>query len=593
MAYWLPMTFTAASGTGDPLRVRRALVRHEHGDGRRWLAFADPVDHFTASTLDEVGDALDAAEAASRAGHWVVGFVSYDAAPAFDPALRSHRDPGTPLVAFAAFADARPSRGPAGRPFNAGRWVPTITQDVYETAIRHIRELIAAGETYQVNYTLRLHATFEGDPEGLFAALCRAQRADHLAFVDLDGAAVCSASPELFLRRTGDHIETRPMKGTRPRHPDPVVDRTLADELLASEKDRSENTMIVDMARNDLGRVAHVGSVLTTALHTVESYPTVHQLTSTVTARTDCSLRELFDATFPGASITGAPKVATSHIIHSLESEPRGVYTGAVGLIEPGGDAEFNIAIRTAWVDRRRGTATYGVGGGIVWDSDETAEWHEAHDKARVLHRATRPFRLLETLAWEPGAGPILLDRHMRRLADSAAHFGFDCDVDEVTRRLGAIRSIGPLRLRVCSARTARSRCSSRTSRREPHPVAPGDRRPPGVRRRRVPAPQDHPPRSLRRSSRPGPGRRRCRAVERARRADRDHDRQPGARSRRSGGDPTGGERPARRDASGGAAGQRTDPGGRPASRRSRPRPCRVVHQLGTGVDARRDRHLP
>jgi len=299
---------------------------------------------------------------------------------------------------------------------------------------------------------MRLRADFDGDPEGLFAALCRAQRADHLAFVDLGDAAVCSASPELFVRRTGRQVETRPMKGTRPRHPDPVVDRDLAEELLASGKDRAENTMIVDMARNDLGRIAEVGTVETTALHTVESYPTVHQLTSTVVADTDASLAELFTATFPGASITGAPKVTTTRIITELENEPRGIYTGAVGLIEPGGDAEFNIAIRTAWVDRRRGQATYGVGGGIVWDSDETAEWQEAHDKARVLHRATRPFRLLETLGWDPGAGPILLDRHLHRLAGSAAYFGFDCDIEEVRRRLGAIRADTARRIRVLLA---------------------------------------------------------------------------------------------------------------------------------------------
>jgi para-aminobenzoate synthetase/4-amino-4-deoxychorismate lyase len=412
------------------------------------VSFADPIDHFVATTLDEVGPAVAAAEAAALAGQWVVGMVSYDAGPAFDSAIDSHRADNVPLVAMASFSEARPSRGPAGRTFSTGEWIPSNSQDEFEAAVRTIRGHIAAGETYQVNYTMRLQADFEGDPEGLFAALCRAQRADHLAFLDLGDAAVCSASPELLIRRVGRQLETRPMKGTRPRHPDPVIDRNLADELVTSEKDRAENTMIVDMARNDLGRICEIGTVETTALHSVESYPTVHQLTSTVIGQTDASLREIFDATFPGASITGAPKVATSRIITALESLPRGIYTGAVGVIEPGGDAEFNIAIRTAWVDRTTGRATYGVGGGIVWDSNETAEWNEAHDKARVLHRATRPFRLLETLGWEPGAGPILLDRHMERLAHSASHFGFDCDIEEVKRRLGAVRAEEPKRLR-------------------------------------------------------------------------------------------------------------------------------------------------
>lgn len=443
-----------ASGPGPAdRRVTRALVRHEATEGRRWLAFDRPHDWFVADTLAEVGPAIDAAEAAARAGQWVVGLVSYDAGPAFDRAIRSRRDPRVPLVSFAAFGEARPSRGPAGREFRAGEWRPSVDRAGFEAAIARIKDHIAAGDTYQVNHTLRLEADFEGDPEGLFAALCRAQRADHLAYLELgDGAAVCSASPELFLRRRGDVVLTRPMKGTRPRHPDPVADRDLADELVASEKDRAENTMIVDMARNDLGRVARIGSLRTTALHTVESYPTVHQLTSTVTARSDAALRDLLAATFPGASITGAPKVATTRLITELESEPRGIYTGSVGVLQPGGDVELNIAIRTAWVDRRARRAVYGVGGGIVWDSDPEAEWFEAHDKARVLHRATRPFRLLETLAWHPESGALLLERHLDRLARAATHFGFDCDLEEVRRRLGTVRADGPRRLRLLVA---------------------------------------------------------------------------------------------------------------------------------------------
>ncbi len=433
----------------EPLRLCRALVRHDSDQGRRWLEFRNPVAHFLAADLSEVGPTLDAVEAAAAQGLWLLGIVSYDAAPAFDEALLSLRDPTVPLVAFAAFGEPRPSRGPAGRAFTAQAWAPSADQQTFESAVESIRELIAVGDTYQVNYTLRLHSDFAGDPEGLFAALCRAQRADHLAFLDFGAAAVCSASPEQLISRRGTSVVTRPMKGTRPRHPDPMIDRDLANELVRSEKDRAENTMIVDMARNDLGRVAEVGSVRVAKLHTVESYPTVHQLTSTVTAETNASLREVLAATFPGASITGAPKVAASRVIAELEAEPRGIYTGSVGVVEPGGNAEFNIAIRTAWIDQRSGRAVYGIGGGIVWDSEPTAEWHEAHDKARVLHRATRPFRLLETLAWEPGAGPILLDRHLVRLTACAEHFGFDLDPGEVRRRLDAIRAEVTQRVRI------------------------------------------------------------------------------------------------------------------------------------------------
>jgi len=456
----------------DAWLLRRALVRHDSAQGRRWLEFREPLRHFVATEVHEVGPTIEAVEAAAKQGLWLVGFVSYDAAPAFDEALWSRRDPTVPLVAFGAFQQPHLSRGPAGRNFSALSWVPNIDRKTYEATIGTIRELIAAGETYQVNYTMRLHSDFSGDPEGLFAALCRAQRADHLAYLNYGNVAVCSASPEQLISRHGTSLVTRPMKGTRPRNLDPMVDRQLANALVRSEKDRAENTMIVDIARNDLGRVARIGSVRVAKLHTIESYPTVHQMTSTIAAESSASLREVLEATFPGASITGAPKIAASKIIAQLETEPRGIYTGSVGVVEPGGDAEFNIAIRTVWVDQRVGRATYGVGGGIVWDSVPSAEWHEAHDKAAVLHQATRPFRLLETLAWEPGAGAILLDRHLTRLAACAEHFGFDLDVGEVRRKLGAIRGNTTQRVRVLVAADGAIEVQlSDLSAASPHPV--------------------------------------------------------------------------------------------------------------------------
>jgi len=431
------------------LSLNRALVRYPTDGGRRWLAFDQPVDQFIAWEPHQVLPTLERIDLASQAGFWVVGMISYDSAPAFDSALSARRNPSVPLVAFASFGEARNSRGPAGGEFEIGDWSTSCDQNQYESAVGNIRERIAAGDTYQVNFTMRFHADFHGDPEAFFAELSRAQRADHLAYLDLGDHAVCSASPELFLRRKGSLITTRPMKGTRPRHPDPSIDRTLANDLAKSEKDRAENTMIVDMCRNDLGRVVEIGSLRTPSLHTIETYPTVHQMTSTATGRSNSGLVDLLAATFPGASITGAPKVATSRIIEELESEPRGVYCGAVGAVEPGGNLELNIAIRTAWIDQAEHRVTYASGGGIVWDSDPTDEWHEALDKARVLTRATEPFQLLETIAWQPGSGALLLDRHLRRLTAAAAHFGFDLDVGEVRRRVEATQSSGPATMRV------------------------------------------------------------------------------------------------------------------------------------------------
>lgn len=447
-----PDTLPAAAIPAQAMTVRNALLRLPTPDGRRWLQFSNPVDSIVVWELDGVRDALDRIDEWCTAGNWAVGMVSYDAAPAFDSALSALRNPLVPLLAFGLFDGHEPSRGPAGRSFEVGDWYAARDQSEYERDVASLKGPIAAGETYQTNYTMRLRSSFTGDPLGLFEALARAQRADHLCFLDLGTAAACSASPELFFHRADGVLTSRPMKGTRPRHPDPVEDQKLIDDLVSSEKDRAENTMIVDMTRNDLGRIATVGTLAVPALHAVETYATVHQLTSTVTAESSASLSEVFDALFPGASITGAPKVSTSQIIAEIEGDPRGIYTGAMGAVGPDGFAEFNISIRTAWVDRDQGTIEYGVGGGIVWDSDPTAEWLEAHDKAKVLHRACRPLRLLETIGWEPRAGAMLLDRHLSRVAKAADHFGYDIDISEVRRLIDSVDSDVPARIRLLVA---------------------------------------------------------------------------------------------------------------------------------------------
>jgi len=400
-------------------------------------------------------------EAAAADGLWAVGFVSYDAGPAFDPAIASHRAEGTPLLAFGLFSEALPDAfDPEDLPgsFSTGPWTPSVDQAHYESGVRAVKEHIAAGDTYQVNLTLRLHAAFEGDPLGLFRALARSQQGDHLVYLDFGTHALCSASPELFFRRSpltdgGSQLFSKPMKGTRGRSADPAEDADLADALVDSEKDRAENTMIVDMMRNDFGRIARIGTVRVPDLHVVESYPTVHQMVSSVTAETDASLTEVFASTFPPASITGAPKVSTSRIITTLEDDGRGAYCGAAGLVAPDGRAEFNVAIRSVWIDQSTGRATYGTGGGIVWDSDPTDEWFETRTKTRVLESAPARFELFETMLYVAGGSNIpgitLLDRHLARLTSSAERFGFDLDLDEVRRRLESIEARSPQRVRL------------------------------------------------------------------------------------------------------------------------------------------------
>jgi para-aminobenzoate synthetase/4-amino-4-deoxychorismate lyase len=371
--------------------------------------------------------------------------VAYEAAPAFDPALTVQAPDGSlPLLRFALFRERITGRPPSIEEAEGALalrpWVPSIPAERYIEEIQRIREWIAAGETYQVNHTFRLRTSFSGDSRAeaaLYARLVLAQRAAYSAHLCFDDVSILSISPELFFRWQGEALELRPMKGTRPRGRWPAEDDALAAELLASAKDRAENVMIVDLLRNDAGRVALPGSVHVRRLFEVERYETVHQLTSTIRARTrpGTGLTDLFRTLFPSGSITGAPKIRTSALIAELEDSPRGVYTGAVGFVSRE-EAVWNVAIRTLVLDHRTGTAELGVGSGITYDSDAATEYRECLSKAEFARRAPNDFRLLETLLWEPDEGFFLLAGHLARLGDSARYFGFRCDREEIERRL-------------------------------------------------------------------------------------------------------------------------------------------------------------
>jgi para-aminobenzoate synthetase/4-amino-4-deoxychorismate lyase len=396
-----------------------------------------------------------AVEDAVAAGLSAAGFITYEAAPGLDTALRVRESEGIPLVWFGLYDRAEPldALAPPDGSFSTGDWEPSIARPDYERAIARIKQYIAAGDTYQVNYTLRLRAGFRGDPYAFFRALCRAQRGICSAFVQTDDWAFCSASPELFFALDGDSVISRPMKGTARRGLTWEADEANATQLRDSEKNRAENIMIVDMIRNDLGRVADAGSVRVESLFDVERYPTLLQMTSTVSARTPASVGAIIGALFPCASVTGAPKVRTMEIIRELESAPRGIYTGAIGYVLPGRRARFSVAIRTVAVDVRRGRAEYGVGGGIVWDSDTAGEYEECRTKARILTAERPEFELLETLLWTPAEGYFLLDRHLRRMERSAAYFGYALDLakvrDRLTESANGFREPQRVRLRV------------------------------------------------------------------------------------------------------------------------------------------------
>ena len=406
----------------------------QDGQRRRWLSFGEPIRVLKAELTDQVFAALHEAEQAVEAeGLYAAGFVAYEAAPGFDPALKVREQPDLPLLWLGLFPapEVWSDLPVTALAHTLGTWEPAIDRATYRQAIAAIKEQIAAGYTYQINYTFPLGAAFSGEPWPLFTQLALAQRGRYAAYVDTGRHVVCSASPELFFQKADGVLTSRPMKGTAPRGRTFTEDEAQRAWLFASEKNRAENVMIVDMIRNDMGRIAEVGSVRVPALFEVERYPTVLQMTSTVTSRTNASVADVFKALFPCASITGAPKVSAMGIIADLEPAARGVYTGAIGYLAPGGRAQFNVAIRTVVVDRQTGRATYGVGSGVVWDSDADEEYDECLLKARVLGVQRPDFELLETMLWRPETGVFLLDRHLERLAGSAEYFGMAVDLGE------------------------------------------------------------------------------------------------------------------------------------------------------------------
>jgi para-aminobenzoate synthetase / 4-amino-4-deoxychorismate lyase len=415
------------------------IVLHDEKE-RRWLHFRQPVHVYQTTALREVLPLLETVEARVESeGLWAAGFLAYEAAPAFDRALQTHApSPTFPLLWFGLYPAPTtihldPAPYPPSPPLP---WQPSVTPAAYEAAIAAIKEQIAAGLTYQVNYTYRLRAPFTGDPWRYFLELVAAQEPGYGAYVDTGRFTICSASPELFVRRDGETVTSRPMKGTAPRGLTWEDDRRQSAWLHQSEKNRAENVMIVDMIRNDVGRVARPGSVAVPELFTVERYPTVWQMTSTVTAATVVAHSRLLQAMFPCASITGAPKRSTMRIIAALEPEPRHIYTGSIGYLAPDQRLQLNVAIRTVLVDRETGEAEYGVGGGIVWDSTPGDELAETGHKARVLTTRRPPFQLLETMRWQPDSGYFLLEDHLQRLQRSADYFGFPCDLEAITARL-------------------------------------------------------------------------------------------------------------------------------------------------------------
>ncbi len=403
-----------------------ALQRHFYPEQAEWWEFRDAEKLLETYDLNEVPTLLQQAWEASQRGLHAVGWIAFEAAAAFDPAFETHApEPGLPLLRFTLFRQGQRGLSPrAPQDFRISQLKPLWSEADFCQKVAQIKEAIAAGETYQVNLTYPLEGQFSGDPWSLFRSLRLGQAARHQAYLEEEDQILLSASPELFFRWEKGRIHCRPMKGTAK----PGREQRLSD----SPKDRAENVMIVDMIRNDLGRLASPGSVRVEDLFRIEAYPSLLQMTSGIRAEAPCSPADWMKVLFPCASITGAPKAKTMEWIRKLEQGPRGVYTGAIGGFFPEGPSEFNVAIRSARLRRSDKHLRYSVGCGIVWDSEAETEYKESRLKAKVLTQLANEFELLETLAWTPRGGCPLWPRHRKRIVDSAQALGFSLQAKQL-----------------------------------------------------------------------------------------------------------------------------------------------------------------
>lgn len=392
------------------------------------LRFTQPIKELIAKELNQVEAVLQAVNDYQAKGFYVVGYVSYEAASAFDSHFQvsSHRLAGEYLAYFTVHDQVQTedfplTYAPVDLP---NQWKPNISKERYDEAIADIKSQIRQGNTYQVNYTLELSQRFKADAWKIYQRLMVEQGAGYNAYIAYDDKRILSVSPELFFKRFGNTLVTRPMKGTTARKPQFKADLEAKAWLAADFKNRAENMMIVDLLRNDMGRICRTGTVKVYKLCDVEQYRTVWQMTSTIEGELDpsTSLLQIFQALFPCGSITGAPKISTMAIINRLEERPRGIYCGTIGICLPNGRAIFNVPIRT--LQMQGDQAYYGVGGGITWDSQAGDEYEETRQKSAVLTQVSPPFALITTAKVEKGQIKFY-NEHLKRLKEAAQYYEY------------------------------------------------------------------------------------------------------------------------------------------------------------------------
>ncbi|MFM1816055.1 MAG: hypothetical protein RLZ98_2750 [Pseudomonadota bacterium] len=432
----------------EPFSHTFVLIDDSREDGAGALLFEQPEEIIAAHLPGEVDKALARLSETLASARYVAGFMSYELGYALEPRLAPLMPSARrcPLLWFGVFDAPRTLDATAAADWLETRAAPghglallgpDFDEQAYLERFARVEEAIYAGDLYQANLTFKYRFALSGNPLSLYRAMRSAQPVRHAAYIAAPTFTVMSASPEQYLTIREGHIETRPMKGTAPRKEDAAADRRAREDLAADEKNRAENLMIVDLMRNDLGRIAKVGSVEAPKLFEVETYATVHQMVSLVRARLreNVSISDLVRGVFPPGSVTGAPKIRAMELIRELEAEPRGVYCGAIGMFAPDGSADFNVAIRTA-VYFADGTGEFGIGSGIVADSSGTDEYAECLLKMKFFEACTGDFRLIESLRWTKESGYWLLDEHIARLARSAQALGFALDLPLARVRL-------------------------------------------------------------------------------------------------------------------------------------------------------------
>lgn len=426
---------------------------HNHNS----FLFTNPSDIIVCYKADKLNEAFDLLERSIESNKYLAGFISFEAGFCFEEIAEKELE-NFPLLWFGVYEspiifdhkeavfshsvdlqnDLKSFTNCDDQSYIIKDIESNIKKDEYTGDINYIREAISNGETYQVNYTFKMKFQFEGSTEKLFYDLCTKQSVSYSAFIRFGGWDILSISPELFFRKDKDKLIVKPMKGTIKRGVNNIDDINKSYELYNSAKNRAENVMIVDLLRNDIGKISRISSVKVNKLYEIEKYETLFQMTSTIESQLkhDINWTNLIKSIFPSGSVTGAPKINTMRIIDKLEKEPRGVYTGSIGYIAPYNCGVFNVAIRTVVINKDKKCGEMGVGSGIVYDSDAETEFEECLLKANFLTSKHIDFQLIETILLQDGKY-YLLDLHLKRLKESSEYFGFRYDEEEIIKALG------------------------------------------------------------------------------------------------------------------------------------------------------------